>query len=226
MRLTDRDIRLVKETLLSQVVARSQYVALKYFGSNSRCTDRLRVLCAASYLKALSTPYFGQYMYIAGPRAKEIAGERLISLLATRPPTPRHVQHCLAVTDVRCALVKAGAICWRFEPQVIQSFEWQRKIYQVRPDGFVERHGIPTFLEVDLCHTGLPRFSEQLQSYASFLRSGVFTQTYEAERFEVLTVTSSQTRKVRMVEAARSIGTPMTCLLFEELGVRTPGGWS
>ncbi|MBI1331283.1 MAG: hypothetical protein GC165_00215 [Armatimonadetes bacterium] len=226
MRFTDRDFRVVKESVLSHVVARDQFISLGYFGSPSRCTDRLRGLCRESYLRVLPTPYFAQYLYATGPRAKEVVGARLASLLAARTPTPRHVQHCLAVTDVRCALLSAGAKRWRFEPQVHQAFGWLGQTHEVKPDGYVERQGLPTFLEIDLGHCGLPKFTDKLRSFAAFLRSGVFKETYGVERFEVLTVTMSAVRKARMLEAAKLVGAPLSCALFEELGVRTPGGWS
>ncbi len=226
MRLTPRDIRIVKEAVLSHVLSRDQFVGLGYFGSESRCTDRLRALCNESYLRVLETPFFGQYLYVPGTRAKEIVGDRLVALITGRSPSPRHVQHSLAVTDVRQVLAAASATKWRFEAQLHQSFSWLGQTYEVRPDGFVERNEIPTFLEVDLGHKGLPAFTETLRAYAALLKSGAFRETYGRESFTLLTVTTCASRKTRMIEAAKSIGVPFTCLLFEELGIRTPGGWS
>lgn len=225
MKLTDRDLKLIRDVALSHLLSRDQATTL-YFGSTARANARLRLLACEDFLKVLRTPFHTQHLYAAGPRAREVVGDRIASIISWRSPSPQFVQHALAVTDVRAAFIAAGCTSWRFEPQVRQEFVWQRSRYEVKPDGFLVRDSIPTFLEIDLGHVGPPKFIRKLQAYRAFELSGEFARTYHAPKFKMLAVTIGEHRRTRLLEAAMSVGFDISCLTFAELGVRTPGGWS
>lgn len=223
--ITERDLKVVRDVCLSQVLSRDQIRQL-YFGSLSRTNTRLRLLCSQDLLKVHTTPFHAQHLYVPGRSARDVVGIRIADLMSCRPPSPAFLQHCLAVTNVRLRLLADAATDWRFEQQVKQEFGWRSRRIVVRPDGFVTRNGIPTFLEVDLDHVSLPKFRVKLLGYAAFLESKVFSRTYGADQFELLTVTTTKGRKRRLQELAKTAGVSMNCLTFEELGVKAPGGWS
>ncbi len=226
MKVTERDVKLVRDASLSRVLSRSQTIELDYFGSISRANSRLRVLCEEAYLKVLSTPFFGQYLYGPGPRAKEIVGDRIANLLSVRTPSPQLVQHSLAVTSLRVTLCRAGATNWRFEPQVTQAFIWKGNRYEVRPDGFVLEGGTPTFLECDMGHVSLSKFESKLTAFRAFNLSGALGTVHGSDEYRILTVTTSDVRKARIKDLAKRLEVPMVAKTFEEFGINLPGGWS
>ena len=225
MKLTERDFRMVRDICLSHVVSRDQLIALGYFGSITRANTRLRTLCEAGLVRSLTTAFHAQNLYASGPKAKEIVGDRIAALLAGRRPSPQFVQHALAVTDVRSKLM-AKYSAWRFEPQVRQTFTWRGKQYEVRPDGVAIGSSGHLLIEVDLGHVSGARFKEKAIAYAAYLQSNTFEGVYGKSPLSVLTVTTSLVRRANLLAAAAVLGSHFTCTTFEELGVRTPGGWS
>ena len=125
MILTERDIRLIKDIALSHVLARDQILKLGYFSSQSRLNRRLRDLVTAGYARVLATPFSGQHLYQGGRNAHEIVGERIAALLRSRSPSPRFLQHALAVTEIRIVLLASGFSGWRFEPPWAGMLWWQ-----------------------------------------------------------------------------------------------------
>jgi hypothetical protein len=225
MKLTERDFRMVRDICLSHVVSRDQLIALGYFGSITRANTRLRTLCEGGLLKRLTTEFHAQNLYMAGPRAKDIVGDRIAALLSGRRPSPQFVQHALAVTDVRTRLM-ANYSAWRFEPQVRQAFTWRGRQFEVRPDGVAIGSCEHLLVEVDLGHVSGARFKEKAIAYAAYLQSNAFEGVYGKSPLSVLTVTTSLVRRANLLAAAAALGSHFKCMTFEELGVRTPGGWS
>ena len=209
-----------------QVLSRSQFVELGYFNSTSRVNARLQVLAKVGYLRVLSTPFFGQHLYSAGPKAKDIVGDRIADLLSVRTPSPQLVQHSMAVTSLRIHLCQSGGANWRFEPQVTQAFIWKGRRFEVRPDGFITQAGVPTFIECTLGHVSLPKFESKLESFRAFHQSGALSAAYATENHQILTVTTSTVRKMRLRKLADCLGVPFEIQTFADLGISLPGGWS
>jgi hypothetical protein len=226
VRLTSRDIRLIKDVALSQLLSRDQIIRLGYFTSVTRANTRLRSLRAEGYLSLLTTPYFWQFLYAPGKRATTVVGERISALLADRAKTPRFIQHSLAVTDVRIALARLGATDWRFEAQSRHPFLQGSSIIEIRPDGLVHWPG-QTAIEVDMGHVDPKKFSEKLRAYAVFVASGELQRVWGADSLTLLTVTTGNLRKsrlLRLVAGNASFGIRFET--FEELGISRVGGWS
>lgn len=226
MRLTARDVRLVRDTALSHVLSRDQAIRLGYFGSVTRANTRLRLLAREGYLRVLDTPFHSQRLYMAGRRAAEVAGERVAALLPGRRPSPQCLRHALFVTEVRIALAGRGYSAWRFEPQVRHAFSWGGKEVEARPDGLAVQGSRFLFVEADLGHVSHPRFLLKARSYAALLASGEFRSLFVASSFEVLVVTTGALRN-RRLEALLPAGPPeIRIAVAEELGIAVPGGWS
>jgi len=223
MRFTDRDIRLVRDISLSHVVSRDQLIELGYFESVTRVNTRLRELCALGALRKVTTPFHAQSLYIAGPLAGELCGERIERLLADRIGSPRFVRHALSTTNCRIALHKRGGTGWRFEQQLWRTVGK----HEVRPDGLIVLKGNPTFLEVDLGHVSGPKFSEKLRGFESLTSGTACADLYGFPSFRLLIVSTSS-RRVRHLRSLVSDHTRLECLVttFEELGAPPVGCWS
>jgi len=227
VRLTQRDERLIRDIALSHVLSRDQIVVLGYFGSVTRLNARLRELVARRYVSVFETPFFEQNLYVAGKAAPAIVGERIAAVISGRSPTPRFVQHALAVTETRIALLKARCTDWRFEAQLRLSFLSGGRTWQVRPDGMVRRNGRITLLEIDMGHVDPGKFARKLKSYQALLESGEAHRTWNEREFSVLTITSGRLRKSRLsrlVPAGSDVCFDFQ--IFDDLGIRVAGGWS
>lgn len=223
MKFTRRDVRLVRDVALSHLLSRDQVIQLGYFGSVTRANTRMRELCAAGCLKRLTTPYFGQSLYMAGPEAADMVGEQIAPLLAGRAGSPRFVRHALAVTSIRIALLEKGASGWRFEQQLWRTLGE----HVLRPDGLALTDGLPAFVEADLGHVSPQKFREKLLGYRKLARGGHAERLYGLPEFRLLVVTTGprRSRQLRSLlpEDARFGYLVQT---FEELGAPLPGGWS
>ena len=185
MRLTSRDIQVVRDIALSHTMSRDQIIAFRYFTSVTRTNTRLRELGAEGFVYRIKTPFFGQSLYMAGPNAHVIVGERIIPLLAHRTGSPRFIQHALSVNNARIALIKRGASDWRFEQQLWRKFEYQGRTYEVRPDGLSHTPKGLIIVEVDLGHVAPAKFKEKLVAYNAFLESGACEQMWQCQEFTV-----------------------------------------
>ncbi len=227
MRLTGRDRRLVRDLALSRLLSRDQLLALGYFASATRLNTRLRELRAAGYVRALETPFFGQYLYAPGRAAAGIVGERVEPLLKGGGPSPQFVRHALAVTDARVALLARGCADWRFEVQLWRRFAWAGRDWEVRPDGMVRRDGIPLLLEADMGHADPKKFAAKLLGYRAFAESGEAARWLGGGEITVLTLTAGPLRRSRLERLApESSDVRFEFRTFEEFGVRVAGGWS
>jgi Replication-relaxation len=226
VRLTLRDIRLVRDIALSHVVSRDQILALGYFGSVTRLNTRLRELEAEGYVRVLETMFSSQFLYMAGSKAGHIVGTRIASLLLGRKPSPQFVQHALSVTNVRIALATSKGLEWRFEQQLRHSFTFQGKRYEIRPDGMIAS-ATPLFLEVDLGHVSPSRFQEKLNAFDAFARSGVAEKILGNPQFRLLTITSGSLRSRRLTKLMPAgAGFEFLCHTFQELSIPSIESWS
>lgn len=221
MILTPRDVKLVKDVCLSTVLSRSQILSLGYFNSVSRCNKRLKQLADSGYLRALPIPT-GQFAYYAGPAAKRVVGDKIASFLSSRKPSPRHVCHALAATDIRIALAACGYPEWRFEAQLRHSFLWGGVWREARPDGLAVSPSRVLFVEADLGSVSLKRYAKKLEVYGLYFRSGVFAETFQFSTLCLLTVCSDADRKRRISRLpVSSISHEVSTFL--ELGIAIQG---
>lgn len=227
MRITQRDIRLVKDIGLSHLLSRDQVINLGFFGSVTRANTRLRELGALQLVKSLKTPYFGQNLYMPGPRAQKVVGDRISALIRARAGSPRFIQHALAVTDTRIALLKKPERVWKFEQQARAIFHVGSKPYEVRPDGIVSSREKMLVVEVDLGHVSRSEFALKLDAYNAFIASGACNLNWKVPTFQVLTVTTGSQRASTLKELVPdNCCFAFNCATFEDLEIRTPGGWS
>ncbi len=225
--VTVRDVKLIKDVALSHVLSRDQIITLGYFESISRANRRLAALVHARFLKVLDTPYHSQHLYIAGVRAHEVVGERIHALLVVRPPSPRYLQHALAVTNVRIALVKRGWTDWRFEQQIRDSVHIGDKIYEIRADGLIVGKYGPVFIEADMGHVSRRNFARKTDGYERYAKSGRHKEIFKMEDLKVLVVTTGSLRLIHLSEQCkRTTHVSFRFITFEDLGATMPGGWS
>lgn len=218
MKLTERDIRLIKDIALSHVLSRDQIIRLGYFTSISRTNRRLKVLVDQGFVRVHSTPFFGQNLYWVGPAALSLVSDRIRSVLKGRVGTPRFLQHSLVVTEVRLALLAQGGDGWRFEAQLWSRFKYGGRQFEIRPDGYLLIHDQPAFIEVDRGLVSPQKFGEKLRAYSAF------AQQNGPVRLWVVTTTSR-----RIASLTPSSNLPLVSVQFvsfAELGLGMPGGWS
>lgn len=225
MRLTERDLKVIKDIALSHTLSRDSLIRLGYFSSISRCNRRMADLCLAEFVAVHSTPFHGQHLYVAGRRASSVVGDRIAALLSGRQPTPRYLQHSMAVTETRLVLTAQLGGVWRFEQQVWDDVTWGGLQHQVRPDGVLLKPESVTFVEVDLGHVSPARFGQKLGGYRAYLVSGRFSEVYGAPTFALCVVTTTA-RRVRALREVSSASFATNVQTFESLGIRLVGGWS
>jgi hypothetical protein len=225
VRLTRRDVSVIRDLALSHVLSRDQLLRLGYFGSITRVNSRLRELIRLGLVARLDTPFYAQSLYVATKRAAEVAGERVSPLILGRRSSPRFIQHALSVTNVRLALTSLGSGQWRFEQQL-----WRKVVIgggiEVRPDGlFVAK--TPVFVEVDMGHVAPNRFREKLASYAALAAPGRCSDLYGFDQFRLLTVTtgSLRARHLRRLQPPHS-RFELLVQTFEEVGATFTTAWS
>lgn len=227
MRVTERDIRLVKDMALSHVLSRDQLIALGYFSSVTRANTRTRLLRNLGLITIINTPYFGQSLYTVGAKAKELVGDRIAPIIAARSPSPRFLQHALSLTNVRVALLSRGATAWRFEQQLRTTFRFAGRDYDVRPDGMAVTPKGLIAVEADLGHVAPAKFREKLRAYDAFVASGECQRCWHEETFRLLTVTTAKLRASRLsrLTPPRSAFEHL-CQTYDQIGVTLAGGWS
>lgn len=226
MRLTERDVRLLRDLSLSHVLSRDQTISLGYFGSVTRANTRLRGLREMRLVRALDTPFFSQSLYAVLPKASEVVGERLAPLTAARTGSPRFLQHALCVTNARVALLAKGATSWRFEQQARAAFRYGGRDHEVRPDGLALVEGRPVAVEADLGHVAPAKFREKLRSYDAFALSGE-CRLWGDKSFTLLVVTTGKLRAARLSRLLPdNPGFAFACRPHDQLGIPFPGAWS
>lgn len=228
VRLTNRDIRLLRDVALSHVLSRDQILALGYFGSVTRANTRLRGLIELGLLRRLETPFFAQSLYAVSRLAAEVVGGRIAPLIESRAGSPRFLQHALMVTEARIMLLGRGASEWRFEPQLWTSFLVAGKEHQVRSDGLALLPGKGGLaVEVDLGHVNPEKFAAKLYALNQFVLSGEAGRAWQVATVRLLTLTTGKLRAKRLLSL-----TPSTCAFehvcqtFTEVNLQPIGSWS
>ncbi len=227
MRITSRDVRLVRDLALSHVLSRDQMLALGYFHSITRVNTRLRELEREHIVRRLETPFFAQSLYVIGRGAEVLLGERILPLTMRRAETPRFLQHALCVTNIRICLAAKGLREWKFEQQVRSTFTYVGKRFDVRPDGLAVMSSGPVLIEADPGHVDPAKFREKLTGYEAFAKSGEAERQLSSSRFKVLVVTTGQLRARRLTRLV-STSTPFdfACIPAPQLGISFARSWS
>lgn len=227
MRVTSRDVKLVRDIALSHVLSRDQIIELGYFSSVTRANTRLRQLRGLGLVKPLETPFYGQMLYAAGPQAVQVVGDHVATILSGRLGSPRFVQHALAITSVRLHFLSQGGTVWRFEQQLRSTFRFAGRDHEVRPDGMAARDQGVVAIEVDLGHVAPSKFREKLLAYDAFVASGQCRRAWNVDTFSLLTVTTGRLRAKRLLQLApASLGFTFSCQASDQFGVTFPGSWS
>lgn len=228
MRLTPRDVRLLKDAALSHVLSRDQIIALRYFGSVTRANTRLRSLVSLRLLRRLDTAFFGQGLYSVGPETAELLGPSIYPLVRGRSESPRFTQHALAVTNARIELLRRGASAWRFEQQLWGTVAVGGKRLEVRPDGLaLFADGRALALEIDLGHVNPSRFQTKLTALDHFVSSGEASARWGVTGLRLLTLTSGKLRARHLQELTPpGCSFPHDCLPFSDFNLSVPGSWS
>lgn len=223
IRLTKRDVLLVRDVALSHLLSRDQVIQMGYFTSITRANSRLRELVRAKFLTALTTPFHAQTLYCAGPLASEIAGERVAPLLANRVGSPRFVIHAMAVSNIRISLLAKGGRAWRFEQQLWRTLGE----HQIRPDGMVLTSTIPMFVECDLGHASTANFKQKLNGYQALSQGTHCAELFGVPSFRLLVVTTGP-RRARTLRSLLPSNARFDYLVqtFAELGIPEVGSWS
>ena len=226
MRLTERDVKLLRDLTLSHVLSRDQILELGYFGSVTRVNTRLRGLKDLGLVEVIDTPFFSQKLYKVMPKAAEIVGRRLSALATARIGSPRFLQHALTVTNVRIALKKNGAEQWLFEQQLRNEFRYGGRTYEVRPDGMATERGVPLLIEADLGHVSLPKLTEKLKAYNAFVLSGECTKAWLVPTYTVLFLVPGQTRASRVSGLLANPVFTLRVKTLSSLEIPSVGNWS
>lgn len=227
MRLTGRDVTLIKDLALSHVLSRDQIIELDYFSSITRANTRIRDLRSLGLVKRIGTPFYSQSLYGIGPKAIPILGDRIGRIVSSRSDSPRFLQHALSVTNLRIELTRRGADQWKFEQQLRATFQHGTATYEVRPDGLVVKEGRALALEVDLGHVAPAKFAEKLKAFVAFTRSGSSMSLWGYPDFSILVVTTGKLRASRLTRLAATYrDVAFECRTFESLGIPSVGGWS
>ncbi len=227
IRLTERDVRLLRDLVLSHCLTRDQAIALGYFGSVTRANTRLRGLRDLGLTRVVDTPFFGQSIHVPTSKASDHVGERLAPLAASRKGSPRFLQHAICVTNLRIALLAKGATDWRFEQQCRHAFRHGGREHEIRPDGLALAGGGLVAVEADLGHVAPAKFREKLRAYEAFALSGECQSLWGQTSFTLLVATTGPLRAARL---ARLLPEPrgfrVSCRPHDRLGVPFPGAWS
>lgn len=225
MRITPRDVRLVKDIALSHVLSRDQILELGYFGSATRANTRLRELAGLQLVKRFETPFHAQGLHIPGPKAGDVVDARIGNLLDSRAGSPRFLQHALSVTNVRIALGRKTEGLWRFEQQLWRNHEGDLP-FEARPDGLFLA-STPIFIEVDLGHVAPSKFKDKLKGYQRLAQSGSCEALYGFRTFNLLTVTTGSLRARHLRRLLpREAGFDLLVQTFAEVGAATTSSWS
>jgi len=225
MRITKRDVTVLRDLALSHVMSRDQLLELQHFNSITRVNTRMRELTRLGLARRLDSPFFSQSLYGASKLAAEVVGERISQLLEDRTGSPRFIQHAMSVTNVRIALRRTSNGAWRFEQQLRRRIQGHKTL-EVRPDGLLLA-SIPIFIEVDMGHASAPRFKEKLTAYQALAKSGQCQSLYGFSQFRVLTVTTGtlRSRHLRRLQPSDA-GFELLVQTFMEIGATPITPWS
>jgi hypothetical protein len=225
VRITKRDVTILRDMALAHALTRDQLIRLGYFGSVTRANTRLRELMAVGLVRRLSTPFFHQSIYCVTKQASEVVGERISPLVRGRSASPRFLQHALMVTESRLALTETQGGTWYFEQQLWRKLS-DGSGREVRPDGLV-LSSVASLVEVDLGHVAPTKFREKLLAYQELALTGQCADLYGFDRFSLLTLTTGKTRARHLNRLTPSdAGFDHQVLTFADIGVALSDPWS
>lgn len=218
MKLTARDLELIRDVALSHVLSRDQVIRIGYFTSISRANRRLTALTEEGYLRIYDSPFAGQRLYWIGRQSLPYLSVDVQKLVGGRVGSPRFLRHSLAVTEVRLALLAQGATAWRYESELWRKFKVQGVNYEVRPDGSVRNGQISTFIEVDMGNVSQSKFEAKIDAYKAI-------QKGSSVKFNLLIVAPTKARLNTLLKG--EVEAPgISASTFDELGITLPGAWS
>lgn len=243
--LTERDREILSGVFLHRAMRRDQIEAL-YFGSTPRANARLRLLFDHGLLMRSfppEAPFGAQAVYTIALAAVPAVAAHLewdeaeVRATTRKSPTPRFLEHTLAIVEFYLALRRdvaatPGLALEKWLPEILcrQEYEarrgstgaWCKEVF--RPDAFarlrVGERVRDVFLEIDLGHTSRPEWERKLASYAEVLQSGLFEETYRSEAFSLLVVTTGPRRAQHLA----SLKAPILVQLTTLRSVATDGG--
>lgn len=227
MRITDRDIQLLRLIALSHAMTRDQIISEGVFSSVTRLNSRLRQLIGLGLARRLETPFFSQSIYCVTPKSADYLGERVGPLVAGRVGSPRYIQHALMVNEARLEMKRRGMTQWRFEQQLWKTFEYGGQRYQIKPDGLAILPDKHVLIEVDLGHTASKKYAEKLKGFDAFVACGLCESAWNVKQLRVLTLTTGERRR-RTLESL----TPKNArflhfvLTYQQFNVPLIGAWS
>ncbi|MCW5939856.1 MAG: replication-relaxation family protein [Fimbriimonadaceae bacterium] len=224
MRITKRDVTVLKDLALSHALTRDQFMKLGHFSSITRTNTCLRRLVSAKLVARLQTPFWGQSIYTVTKCATDLVGPRIASLIKGRSVSPRFLQHALTVTEARIVLCEQLGGPWRFEPQLWRKLD--RLQHEIRPDGLV-LSTVPVFVEIDLGHVAPTKFREKLLGYQALATSGDCEALYGFPTFRLLTLTTGTLRAHRLSRLTPLDAGYEHCVqTLASLGVTLTNDWS
>lgn len=202
--LQARDLHLLRELAVMQVVDREQAKIVAGFGSTSRTNVRLLALTRAGMLRRFFLGSGGgrKALYVLSPKGAQAAQ------VPSRGPRRSQdavlvadyfVGHQLAVNALYCALKYSGTPVSQMTFHSWQTFH-EPVVPGVRliPDGYVELmtpKGISAcFIEVDLGHESQTIWKRKVEHYVDLALSGKYREHFGHERFLVLVIANSERR--------------------------------
>lgn len=238
--LTERDREILAGVFLHRAMRRDQIEAM-YFGSTPRANARLRLLFDHGLLMRTypkEAPFGAQAVYTIALAAVPVVAAHLewdeaeVRATTRKSPTPRFLEHTLAIVEFYLALRRdvaamPGLALEKWLPEILcrQEYEarrgskgaWSKEVF--RPDAFARlRAGErvwDVFLEIDLGHTSRPEWERKLASYSEVLQSGLFEETYRSEAFSLLVVTTGPQRAQRL--ACMKSAFPLVCATLKDV---------
>ncbi len=227
LRLTERDVALLRLTFEHRTLTRDHFLALKVFGSIARATNRLRALFDHRYLRrafisagACSTAS----VYMIGPASIDVLSIELgvdrdeVARIARIEVGRMFLEHSLLAVEVRLFMEASATVSlYLAEPYCRHEYTMsiggvvQRRV--LKPDGYLEiEFGSNTsslFVEVDRGHVSAKQMACSFAHYASYLRDGLFADVYQRATFSVLVVTTAGSRRIanlkRVAEASSTV---------------------
>jgi Replication-relaxation len=204
--LQGRDLHLLGELSLLRIIDREQAKVVAGFHSTTRANARLLALTNAGLLNR----YF--VGTVAGGKKAiyhlSSRGAKLVQVPRRGPRRRRDevvttdffVEHQLGINEIYCLakhrpipLEESAFARWESFAKPIDSAA------SLIPDGFLVVNGslasMAAFLEFDLGHENLRIWRAKIQSYLRYALSGEFESRFGLNRFRVLVVTPSETRR-------------------------------
>lgn len=232
MRLTDRDVAIVRAVARFGVLTRTQIARHLAFRSVTRVNAVLLRLASHGYLRRRVQPT------LHGTRRLTYTLGRLGAELVDDPSVRSHsdwqgrsdlfLDHELHVNDVRLAFEEQGLPDYRLIDWLTPS-GLRAQALGVIPDGCVQytlnNLTFVAFIEADLGTESRARWRSKVESYRRLALSGRHEQVFGLRFFRVLVVTTTERRLVNIAgEIARQTEQIFWLTTFDELLAKGPLG--